>query len=73
MEYIASWPGQYDGYGILHDKQKNQIIINLPQTPRTAVDTVKPVSKRKIELTDSEMILLLNLTRYMFEGGKDDG
>ena len=56
-----------DGYTIRQERTKNRIVITLPQTWQTLQNTVKPISYRKTELTESEEALLLNVVRQMFD------
>jgi len=61
-----------DGYAILPDMKRNRITILLPQTARTATNTVAQIVNRKEELTDAEAILILNLVKYILGVRNDD-
>ena len=52
-----------DGYGLVYYKNRNLIEIYLPQTPYTATNTITDPVDRKIDLSDSELNLLLQLAR----------
>ena len=55
-----------DGYSI--EQGRNKIIIGLPQTVHTLMDTVSAVSGRKEWLTDAEQAVLLGIVIKMLEG-----
>jgi len=57
-----------DGYSIEHYRNKNQIVIIMPQTEQTLTNTRSNVRNRKIDFTDSDLAILLELTRYLCEG-----
>ena len=56
-----------DGYSLFYDKNKNRIVIHLPQTMQTARNTVDAVTDRKIDITESEQSLILNVVKAVFE------
>lgn len=56
-----------DGYSLIYDKYKNKITIHLPQTMQTARNTVDAVTDRKIDITESEQSLILNVVKAVFE------
>lgn len=62
-----------DGYAIEHIKKRNQIVITMPQTMQTLTNTTSIVSNRKVDFTDSELAILLELTRYICESVTDNG
>ena len=59
-----------DNYSLIYEKKKNRVIINLPQTAITVVDTVSPVVNRKIDVKDEELFGILFATKLTFESEK---
>lgn len=57
-----------DGYAIEYDKKHNKIFITMPQTMQTLTNTTSIVRNRKIDFTDADLAILLELTRYLCEG-----
>ena len=57
-----------DGYAIEYHRKSNQIIITMPQTMQTLTNTVSIVRNRKVNFTDADLAILLELTRYLCEG-----
>ena len=60
-DYISS-----DGYGALYEKGKNRIVISLPPTDATATNTVEQTAKRKVDLTNADLMLMLALAKLIF-------
>ena len=56
-----------DGYAIEYYKKRNQIVITMPQTMQTLTNTVSMVRNRRIDFTDADLAILLELTRYLCE------
>lgn len=56
-----------DGYAVEHYKNRNQIVITMPQTVETLTNTTSVVRNRKIDFTDTDLAILLELTRYLCE------
>lgn len=56
-----------EGYSIVFYKNRNQIVITLPQTEQTATNTIAPVAKRKGDMNNSEALLLLEIVKHIFE------
>lgn len=56
-----------DGYCLFYDKNKNRIVIHLPQTMNTLTNTFEAVKDRKMDLNESEQILILNTVKAVFE------
>lgn len=54
-----------DGYTLEYYKGRNQIVIGLPQTEQTATNTISMVTKRKIDLTDEEQMMILAMVKYV--------
>lgn len=61
-----------DGYSLTYNKGANQLVIYLPQTMRTLNNTTAMVTNRKVDLTQSEKALILNVVRFVCGEGKDD-
>lgn len=61
----------HDGYAIVHYRNRNQIVITMPQTAQTLTNTIGIVRNRKIDLTDADLAILLELTRYLCERGEE--
>ena len=57
-----------DGYTIESKPSQNKIIINLPQTPTTAMNTMLPIEDRKSDLSEGELATVLNMIRCMYRG-----
>lgn len=55
-----------DGYSLTYDKTHNRICIDLPATEQTAISTVEPISKRRVDISDHELGLLLLVARNLF-------
>jgi len=58
-----------DGYAIEHYRSRNQIVITMPQTVQTLTNTQSIVRNRKVDFTDSDLVALLGLARYICERG----
>lgn len=56
-----------DGYSIRYDKMRNQIVISLPQTMETITDTVGQIATHRVDISDAELGMLLQLVKYMLE------
>ena len=56
-----------DGYSIKHYRNRNQIVITMPQTIETLSNTISIVQNRKIDFTTEDLTILLELTRYLCE------
>lgn len=56
-----------DGYCLIYDKDKNRIVILLPQTMETLTNTLDAVTDRKIDINGSEQSLILNVVKAVFE------
>lgn len=52
-----------DGYFIEQFVDQNKIVIVLPQTPETLNSTMGPVSNRKKELSDNELLDILMIVK----------
>lgn len=56
-----------DGYAIEHYRNRNQIVITMPQTVQTPTNTTSIVQNRKVDFTAEDLTILLELTRYLCE------
>ena len=56
-----------DGYAIEHYRNKNQIVITMPQTVQTLTNSCSIVRNRKFDFTESDLALLLEVTRHLCE------
>ena len=55
-----------NGYSIIYYKNRNQIVISLPQTSKTITNTLEPVVDRRVNVEEKELAILLNVTRTIF-------
>lgn len=53
-------------------QEVNKLVIKLPQTEETIVNTASRISNRKIRLTDEEESVILEIVKIMYEGKKND-
>lgn len=56
-----------DGYAIEHYRSRNQIVITMPQTTETPSNTISIVRNRKVDFTAEDLMILLELTKYLCE------
>lgn len=55
-----------DGYSLIYNRNKNTILINLPQTFVTMRDTVSPIGNRRTEISEGEEAVILGIVRKIF-------
>lgn len=55
-----------DGYSLSYERMKNRIVILLPQTAETMMDTMTLPVKRQ-DRSEEELLILLLITRQLFE------
>ena len=55
-----------NGYSLVYYKNRNQIVIGLPQTGMTLTNTLEPVVDRRIDVTEQELAILLRVTKLIF-------
>lgn len=60
-----------NGYSIVENINKNQIVITLPQTRSTLMNTVTPIVERRIQLTDAELTAVLVAVKAMYEAKEE--
>lgn len=58
-----------DGYSLTYNKNKNQIVISLPQTYETATNTYDQVADRRTDVMEIELFVLLNIAKVIFYKG----
>lgn len=56
-------------YALTYDKKHNYINIILPQTEETAITTNGVVSVRRTDVTESDLMVLLQVAKIIFEKG----
>ena len=56
-----------DGYALVQYSSDNKIVIYLPQTLDTAIDTATPVKERRKMLSSTEEATLLAIIKRMYE------
>ena len=56
-----------NGYSITHFRNRNQIVIGLPQTQKTITNTVEPIVDRQEDISDADAALVLELVMYLFK------
>ena len=62
-----------DGYSLTYYKNKNQIVINLPQTYETVTNTYAQVVDRRTDVEETDLIVLLNVVKLIFcKGGTNN-
>ena len=64
-----------DGYSLMYDENHNRIVIGLPQTWKTLTNTFDPMADRRTDVTETDLMILLNCTILIFHKGirKDGG
>ena len=58
-----------DGYSLVYDKKRNRIVIGLPPTLETATDTFTPIADRRTDVSETDLIVLLNIAQLIFHKG----
>lgn len=63
-----------EGYCLTYYKNKNQIVICLPQTYETATNTYDQFVDRRTDVMETDLLVLLNIAKLIFHKGvrKDD-
>lgn len=59
-----------DGYCLTYYKNKNQIVICLPQTYETATNTYEQVVDRRTDVEETDLWVLLNIAKLIFHKGE---
>lgn len=55
-----------NGYSLVYYKNRNQIVIGLPQTWGSLTNTINLVADRKIDVEEKELAILLAVTQAIF-------
>ena len=55
-----------DGYSLSYERNKNRIVIQLPQTEETIMNTMTLPAKRQ-NRSEEELLVLLNIARLLFD------
>ena len=55
-----------DGYCLTYYKNRNQIVICLPQTYETATNTYEKVVDRRTDVEETDLWVLLNIAKLIF-------
>ena len=58
-----------NGCTLVYYKNRNKIVIGLPQTSKTLTNTFEPVVDRRIDVEDKELAILLTVTQAIFLDG----
>lgn len=58
-----------DGYSLIYDEKYNRIIIGIPPTMGTATNTVTPIADRRTDVSETDLIVLLNIAQVIFRKG----
>lgn len=66
-----------DGYSLVYDGKQNRIVIGIPQTMATATNTVTPIANRRTDVSETDLIVLLNIAQLIFhkdlrKGGEEN-
>lgn len=58
-----------NGYSLVYNKNRNQIVIGLPQTWKTLTNTLEPVVDRRVDIEEKDLAILLTATQAIFLNG----
>ena len=58
-----------NGYFLTYYKERNQIVIGLPQTWKTLTNTLEPVVDRRVDVEEKDLAILLTATQAIFLNG----
>ena len=53
-------------YYLNYYPNRNQIVISLPQTSQTLMDTIRPVIDRRTDVIESDLMCLLQVAQVIF-------
>ena len=56
-------------YALTYNKKRNYINILLPQTQATLETTAQPLNDRRTDVTEPELMVLLQVAMIIFEKG----
>lgn len=54
-------------YALSYNPNENKITILLPQTVKTATNTVSPICDRRTDIEETDLMCLLTMTRIIFK------
>lgn len=60
-------------YALTYEKKRNYINIFLPQTQSTLESTARPLSDRRTDVAESDLMVLLQVAMIIFEEGENNG
>ena len=60
-----------DGYSLSYERNKNRIVIQLPQTEETMMNAMTLPVKRQ-NRSEGELLVLLNIARLLFDEVNDE-
>ena len=55
-----------NGYSLVYYKNRNQIVIGLPQTEKTLTNTLDSIVDRRVDVEDKELAILLTTAQAIF-------
>lgn len=62
-----------DGYGLFYYKNRNEIVICLPQTYETVTNTYEQVADRRTDVDETDLWVLVNIVKLIFhKGARED-
>ena len=59
-----------NGYSLVYYKNRNQIVIGLPQTEKTLTNTLDSIVDRRVDVEDKELAILLTTAQAIFLNGE---
>lgn len=62
-----------EGYALSYNPNENMITILLPQTLKTATNTVSPICDRRTDIKESDLSCLLHMTKILFNNAPKQG
>ena len=58
-----------DGYSLTYYKNKNKIVIRLPQTYETVTNTYEQVVERRTDVMETDLLVLIEIVKVIFHKG----
>lgn len=58
-----------DGYYLSYCKDKNKIVISLPQTYETVTNTYEQVVDRRTDVMEIDLLVILEVVKIIFHKG----
>lgn len=62
-----------EDYALSYNPNENTITILLPQTLKTATNTVSPICDRRADIKESDLSFLLHMTKILFKNAPKQG